>query len=124
MQTYNIDTNNLSTRIIAWKRNIPIIASITQPAIATFNKQRYVMPGWIPIKDDVTYTQILNQHITIKDPEIELSTPFDTMIPGSNENIYKVSMNKYNIWSCECKGYMFRRHCKHIDIAKSQLQQI
>jgi hypothetical protein len=42
-------------------------------------------------------------------------------IPGSNGSLYCVTANN-DVWSCECKGFQFRRTCKHVGEAKAQLQ--
>jgi hypothetical protein len=33
---------------------------------------------------------------------------------------YRVTKNAKGIWSCECKGFQFRKNCSHIDTAKGQ----
>lgn len=41
------------------------------------------------------------------------------VVPGSEGGVYHVRYDKLNDrWSCECKGYVFRADCSHIDKAK------
>lgn len=39
------------------------------------------------------------------------------LIDGSGEQKYVVT-RRITMWSCECKGYQFRRACRHINICK------
>lgn len=34
-------------------------------------------------------------------------------VKGSKGNMYTVTQ-RGNVWNCECRGYQFRRDCKHI----------
>ena len=39
------------------------------------------------------------------------------IVKGSNNNSYKV-INDNGIFSCECKSFLYRRQCKHIENIK------
>lgn len=92
--------------------------SFLPPSITTLNGKRYVVPGFHPIDDNTTLEDVFNNW---EQDKVSNDVKYDEVlmnIPSSNGKInYKVTY-KRGSWNCTCKGFGFRRKCKHIEIAK------
>lgn len=73
---------------------------------ATFNNQKYLFPGWIPVEDHISFD------------DVEVTNPYDNIkkeifqVTGSTGNKYIVTKNG-NRLSCDCPAGKFRGTCKH-----------
>ena len=73
---------------------------------ATFNNQKYLFPGWIPVEDHISFD------------DVEVTNPYDNIkkeifqVTGSTGNKYTVTKNG-NRLSCDCPAGKFRGTCKH-----------
>ncbi len=73
---------------------------------ATFNNQKYLFPGWIPVEDHISFD------------DVEVTNPYDNIkkeifqVTGSTGNKYIVTKNG-NRLSCDCPAGKFRGSCKH-----------
>jgi hypothetical protein len=56
--------------------------------------------------------------------KVEEEKPVVKTIPiaGSNGHEYIVVRNERGMYSCDCKGFSFRKTCKHVNQAKIQLE--
>ena len=72
--------------------------------------QRYLIPHWIPIGEDVTYENILD-HIPYEflHPESIRPPVKEYPVPGRPYTITVTSTKT----SCSCPGFQFRNRCKH-----------
>lgn len=95
---------------------VPTIKSIMVPGIFKNNGVTYAMPGWIPIDESVTVEMLHEKWV---DPYAvkQKMKPLEFKIQGSKD-IYNVNRHENGNWSCECKGFIFYKNCKHIDHAK------
>lgn len=88
----------------------------------------YIVDGvnWIPVASGATSEYIKAVYETAVKPKIIVKTE------NLPERQWKVSSSRdisiiYNVrwwatfWTCECDGYLYRKHCKHIDLCKEQL---
>lgn len=89
------------------------IVHLYPPGFATINGQRYLMPGWIPVEDDVTFDDV--EHINPWRVETETFK-----VNGSSGNTYTVTKRK-NALTCDCPAGKFRGTCKHVNQMKAQL---
>lgn len=83
------------------------------PSFVTTNGQRYLVPGWIPVEDDVTFDDV--EHINPWTVTTE-----DFTVSGSSGNTYTVTKRNKD-FSCDCPAGKFRGTCKHINQIKLQL---
>ena len=82
--------------------------------------QLYAISGgtWIPVPDGTTRADLPN-YMTWERPGSAADAPqMDRWtVKGSKGNSYRVEA--YNgSWRCSCKGYEFRRKCRHIEEVK------
>ncbi len=82
--------------------------------------QLYAISGgtWIPVPDGTTRAD-LPKYMTWERPGSAADAPqMDRWtVKGSKGNSYRVEA--YNgSWRCSCKGYEFRRKCRHIEEVK------
>jgi hypothetical protein len=89
------------------------IAHLFRPGFATINGQRYLMPGWTPVADDITFDDV--EHINPWKTKIE-----EFKVNGSKGNTYTIT-KRDNTLTCECPAGKFRGTCKHINEIKAQL---
>jgi len=74
--------------------------------------------GSIEIADDVDVEDALAIWIPYQ-PSKQVASPGVTSysIAGSSGSTYTVTVHN-DRWSCSCSGFVFRKRCKHLDIAK------
>ena len=93
--------------------------SIYPPVIVNFVTSKKMLfhdaeGGSIDIADDVDVEDavaIWTPWTAIKNTEFQ--------IKGSTGTTYTVTLHN-DQWSCSCSGYVFRKRCKHLDIAKEK----
>lgn len=90
------------------------IKDIHPPAFSVINGQKYLFPGWIPVEDNTTFSDVeyTNPYRDLKEEVFK--------VKGSNGNIYTVKF-KENRLKCDCPAGKFRGLCKHINQIKQQL---
>lgn len=91
------------------------LTHVLAPSFFTLNGQKYLMPGWIPVEDDITFSDV--EHINPYKSSMETFT-----VEGSSGNKYTVTKRGNNI-SCDCPAGKFRGKCKHIDQIKNKISQ-
>lgn len=75
----------------------------------------------LEVFNTVTTDQIREKWVREKTDKYN-TLQFSTVInSNSNSEKYKVVYDRY--WSCECKGYLYRKNCSHIEKAKELLKQ-
>lgn len=82
------------------------ITNIIPPAFITLSGQRYLMPGWLPVSDDVTFDDV-----TYNDPYKTEEEKFN--VSGSSGNTYIITKRNGKFF-CNCPAGTFRGTCKHI----------
>ncbi len=92
------------------------INGILPPAFVTLSGQKYLMPGWIPIEDNITFDNI--NHVN---PFKTKDKPKTFKVQGSGKNVYTVTL-KGKTLSCDCPAGKFRGNCKHANQIKEKLK--
>ncbi len=88
--------------------------------------QLYAISGgtWIPVPDGTTRDDLPKYMTweTYSAPKATESPQMDRWtVEGSKGNSYRVEA--YNgSWRCSCKGYEFRRKCRHIEEVKQNVE--
>lgn len=90
------------------------IKGIIPPAFVTLSGQKYLMPGWIPIEDNITFKNV--NHVNPFKANSKVFT-----VQGSGQNIYNITL-RGNVLSCDCPAGKFRGTCKHINQMKEKLK--
>ena len=82
--------------------------------------QLYAISGgtWIPVPDGTTRADLPN-YMTWEPPQSAADAPQAARwtVKGSKGNSYRVEAYSGS-WRCSCKGYEFRRKCRHIEEVK------
>ena len=75
-------------------------------AFATFNGQKYLFPGWIPVEDHISFddVEVINPYANVKVEEYQVT--------GTRGDKYTVT-NRNGKFSCNCPAGKFRGYCKH-----------
>lgn len=84
------------------------------PGFTTFHGQRYIMPGWIPVDDSITFNDI-----DYVNPYLKETTTY--IVEGSNGNKYNVTVSG-SIIKCDCPAGRFRGKCKHSEQIKTKIK--
>lgn len=94
------------------------ITSIIPPGFVTLNDQKYIVPGWVPVEDHITFSDVIHDPILkrISKPERQEFT-----VLGSKGAEYRVSVTNQR-FTCTCPAGQFRGRCKHIDQIKSKIE--
>jgi hypothetical protein len=83
--------------------------------------QLYAISGgtWIPVPDGTTRAD-LPKYMTWDRPTVASDAPQMERwtVEGSKGNSYRVEAFN-GLWRCSCKGYEFRRKCRHIEEVKT-----
>ena len=81
---------------------------------ATFNNQKYLFPGWIPVEDHISFddVEVTNPYANRKKESFEVT--------GSTGNKYIVTKNGDQL-SCDCPAGKFRGSCKHLIQVQKEL---
>ena len=83
--------------------------------------QLYAISGgtWIPVPDGTTRAD-LPKYMTWDRPTVAPDAPQMERwtVEGSKGNSYRVEAFN-GLWRCSCKGYEFRRKCRHIEEVKT-----
>ena len=83
--------------------------------------QLYAISGgtWIPVPDGTTRAD-LPKYMTWDRPTVASDAPQMERwtVEGSKGNSYRVEAFD-GLWRCSCKGYEFRRKCRHIEEVKT-----
>ena len=107
----------------------PVAVSMN-PALVRFGVQLYAVSGgtWIPVPDGTTRDD-LPRYMTWEPARAAVSRPGSSQPPGvlgasgrQQTRLWKVQGNggeytvreQGGVWSCECKGFSFRRNCRHV----------
>jgi hypothetical protein len=94
--------------------------------VITLIDKSYAVPGWFPVPLGTQYEDLANMEFDIEEePEIKYKPqPKIEKLVKSSSGIgeYTVKFNGM-YWSCTCKGYGFRRYCRHIEEVKQSLEQ-
>lgn len=81
---------------------------------STIGGQKYLFPGWIPVKDHISFDDV-----DVIDPYANLKSKTYT-ITGSRGDKYTVT-NRNGTFSCDCPAGKFRGSCKHAKQIKKEL---
>ena len=88
--------------------------------------QLYAISGatWIPVPEGTTLDD-LDRYMTWKSNATQSAPEAPQLdrwtVEGSKGNTYRVEA--YNgLWRCSCKGYEFRRKCRHIEEVKQNVE--
>ena len=83
--------------------------------------QLYAISGstWIPVPDGTTRAD-LPKYMTWERPTMASDAPQMERwtVEGSKGQTYRVEAFN-GVWRCSCKGYEFRRKCRHIEERKT-----
>lgn len=82
------------------------ITDILPPAFVTLSGQRYLMPGWIPVSENVTFNDVI--HVNPYKVKVE-----EFKVSGSAGNTYIIT-KRNGKFSCNCPAGKFRGTCKHV----------
>jgi len=91
------------------------LTHVLAPSFCTLNGQKYLMPGWIPVEDSTTFSDV--EHINPYKSNIETFA-----IKGSSGNNYTVTKRGSEL-SCDCPAGKFRGKCKHMDQVKNNISK-
>ena len=84
--------------------------------------QLYAISGstWIPVPDGTTRAD-LPKYMTWERPGSAADAPQMERwtVKGSRGNTYRVEAFN-GLWRCSCKGYQYRRKCRHIEGVKNE----
>ena len=89
------------------------------PAIVRLPTGTFAVSGvWIRVPDGTTRAD-LPKYMTWEPPVIEPEAPQAARwtITGSKGDSYRVEAYS-GFWRCSCRGYEFRRKCRHIEEVK------
>ena len=93
------------------------------PTLVNFNGRKVLMPMREEVPQNTTYADIMPLWInTSKKPKESVFGPSEFEIPNSKGTGFYTVTRRHGQWNCTCVGFGFRRKCKHIEIAKSQLK--
>lgn len=84
------------------------------PGFVTINGQKYIVPGWIPVDPDTTFSDV--EHIN---PWKTASETFS--VKGSTGSNYTVT-KRNGTFTCDCPAGKFRGTCKHASMIENQLK--
>lgn len=90
------------------------LINLFPPGFIKIGGQRYLMPGWTPVDDSVTFSDV--EHINPWKSVIETFS-----VKGSTGGNYTVT-KRNDAFTCDCPAGKFRGKCKHTDIIKNQLK--
>lgn len=77
------------------------------------NGTLYAMPYWIVLENEAHWKAVLDNFEKNKHNPIKMSSNI------KEHNVLNYVVTEINgSWSCTCKGYQFRRRCRHIDHIK------
>jgi hypothetical protein len=83
--------------------------------------QLYAISGgkWIPVPDGTTRDDLDKYMVTVSSTQSASEAPQMSRwtVEGSRGNSYRVEAYGGS-WRCSCKGYQFRRKCRHIEEVK------
>jgi len=95
-------------------------------AIANLLDKSYAVPGWFPVPKDTLQKDLIKMKFEIKEePKLQYNQPTEIeklVSSSSGSGKYTVKFNGA-YWSCTCKGYAFRRSCRHIEEVKNDIKQ-
>ena len=85
----------------------------------------YAVPGWFPVPKGTKYEDLAGMDFDIEEEPVKEYKPqpkIEKLVLSSNgTDEYTVKFNGM-YWSCTCKGYGFRRYCRHIEEVKQTLK--
>lgn len=108
------------------KIQIPYVGPFRYLGIARTLSGTYVCPGWFPVPEGTTLADVelnfdlrpemkkLPVYVKLDEPEYQVVE----VNSASSDKVYKVTFSEQFGNSCSCAGFGFRKHCKHIEIAK------
>ena len=103
-------------------KKLPV--TVTWPPVLSrmpVSGQLYAISGstWIPVPDGTTRAD-LPKYMTWDRPTVASDAPQMERwtVEGSKGNSYRVEAFN-GLWRCSCKGYEFRRKCRHIEEVKT-----
>lgn len=98
------------------KKIYRVTGGIVPPAILRSPKddRLYIVPWWVPIPEGTTMDQIVWERPEVRQtrqaPPVSVSKKF---VVGSSGEKYVVTTLSDGTRTCTCKGFQFRRFCKH-----------
>ena len=95
--------------------------SLYPPTVVSFSDgTRYAISGnkWLPIEDSVGLSNI-EWIPSGRDEDLGIESK-KWKVTGSTGNTYNVKYQKGFGWHCSCKGYLYRRSCRHIEDLKTE----
>ena len=102
------------------KRQYAIHGGLIPPFTTTINGERYIMPGWYKLSKNEAMPNIEDIEFypfKAKEPELPNieSNKVYKVKSSKGDAYYDVTLNSTGSLQCTCKGYGFRRKCRHID---------
>mgnify|MGYP006970194282 CR=1 FL=1 len=102
---------------------LPVRVSMN-PLIARLQSGTYAISGgtWIPVPENTTRAD-LPKYMTWTPPSDGPQAPSGSVwtVQGSKGQAYTVEAVSGSL-SCSCKGYQFRRACRHIEEVKQNVE--
>lgn len=105
---------------------IPKLRPSVAPPILfeTSDGKRYIVPHWIEVDETVTREQVQKAWVPFKSGKEVILPKTDTkefsIANSKGDGFYTVKYERTQ-WSCTCPAFSFRRRCKHIEQAKTQI---
>ena len=107
------------------KRQYAVYGGLIPPATMEVNGNRYIMPGWYKLRDDEPTPNIKDiafYPYKPKEPELpKIENKVWKVLSSKGDKHYEVKMDATGSLSCTCKGYGFRRTCRHIEQIKKEI---
>ena len=92
------------------------------PVLVVFGEKKYAISGsnWIEVPVGMTLYDVFWDRV--KPPKVEKVKEVVRVVPSSKGNkTYEVAVRSDGARSCTCSGFMYRRHCRHIDGLKKEM---
>ena len=98
--------------------------SLYPPTVVSFSDgTRYAISGnkWVPVEDNIGVKDLKWTPLD-KDKDFGIEKKKWEVV-GSTGSIYAVKYQKGFGWHCSCKGYLYRRSCRHVDNLKLKYEK-
>jgi hypothetical protein len=77
--------------------------------------------GWFQVDDSFTLQDAYSRWVRWAPNESKQAQSNFKIASKRSGEIYNVSFNGGN-WRCECSGFLYRRNCRHVKLAKQSLK--